>query len=95
MKRLLIITALIAGTAIYLLSAAWAFEHMDLYLEPAPETKVGERLKGGRADDDNMDLYISLERTLDRELFDKNIGTSKEPDYYYVLEVEHTADMRL
>ena len=91
MKKLLIIAALIAGTAIYLLSAAWALEHINLYLTPASESKQGVRLKGSRVAENYMGLYIILEGTLGREIFDKNMGTA----YYYALEVEHSADMRL
>ena len=88
MKRLLIIAALIAGTAIYVFTAAWAYEHMDLYLKPASKTEVTGHLSGGRVAEDNMSMYRSPEVTLNKELYDKNVGTSLTSAYYYAFGVK-------
>ena len=85
MKRLLVIGAIITGTIIYLLSAAWAFEHMDLYIKPPAEAEVGNRVEGGRLETGHVSLQTDPKVSLDKELYDKNVGITVERHYYYAL----------
>ena len=96
MKRLLLITAFIAVTALYVFSAAWAYDYMSLYVKPAAQTEVRDRVKGGSyAETDRTGFYTSPKETLDKELYDKNVGTARERDYYYVSGAMITTDSRV
>jgi hypothetical protein len=85
MKRLLMIIAFVAGTALYVFTAALASNYVDLYVNPAPEIEVEEQVKGSYVETDLASLYSSPEVSPGDGLYDKNVGTTLERDYYYAL----------
>ena len=92
MKRLLMITAFVAGTALYVFTAAWAYDYMDLYVTPAPEIEAEEQVKGGYVETDLASLYASPGVSPGDGLYDKNVGTTLERDYYYALSRVDSSD---
>jgi len=92
MKRLLMITVFVAGTALYVLSTAWAYDYMDLYVNPAPEIQLEEQVKGSYVETDLASLYASPDVSPGDGLYDKNVGTTLERDYYYALSRVDSSD---
>ena len=92
MKRLLMITAFVAGTALYVFTAALASNYVDLYVNPAPEIQLEEGLKGSNIETERTSLYLGPEASPGDGLYDKNVGTTLERDYYYALSRVDSSD---
>lgn len=91
MKRIIMVTAFVVGTALYILSAAWAYDYMDLYIEPASQTEVRQQVKGGYIETDHTSFYTCNKATSAQDLYDKNVEDTDEPDYYYAFGVESSS----
>ena len=92
MKKLFLITAFVIATALYVLTVAQFYEHMDVYFTTSDESAVrkiegSDPIKGSCVEANYTSFYMCPKGTSAQDLYDKNVEDADEPDYYYAFGV--------